>query len=139
MRAIHLFKGAITDQVGHVIDILPTICEVAGIEVPGEYKGLKIIPAEGRSLVPVLKGKVREAHEWLFWEHIGNKAARHGKWKLVGRGNPKDAKDLKNWQLFDLEADRTEVNNLAESNPERLKQMVQAWHAWARRTKLIKR
>ncbi|MCG7852223.1 MAG: sulfatase-like hydrolase/transferase, partial [Methanosarcinaceae archaeon] len=124
-------SGTITDQVGHVIDILPTLCEVAGITCPTEYKGQKIVPSEGKSLAGVFQGKQREGHEWLFWEHVGNKAARHGKWKLVGRGNPKD---LKNWKLFDLEADRTEINDLAEKHPELVVQMAQAWHDWAKRT-----
>jgi len=124
-------RGTITGQVGHVIDILPTLCDLAGIKHPGEYKGRKIIPCEGKSLVPVFQGKRRDGHKWLFWEHVGNKAVRHGKWKLVGRADPKD---LKNWELYDLEADRTELKDLAEEYPERLRQMAQAWRDWAKRT-----
>ena len=124
-------SGTITSQVRHVIDILPTLCEVAGIEYPKEYRGQKIIPSEGKSLVPVFQGKQRDAHEWLFWEHVGNKAVRHGKWKLVGGGNPTE---LNNWRLYDLEGDRTELKDLAEEYPERLKQMAQAWCDWAKRT-----
>ena len=124
-------KGTITSQVGHVIDILPTLCEAAGVEHPKEFKGKTIIPSEGKSLVPVFQGKKRDAHEWLFWEHVGNKAVRNGKWKLVGNGDP--AK-LSNWRLYDLEADRTELTDLAEKHPERLKQMAQAWRDWAKRT-----
>ena len=123
--------GAITSQVGHVIDILPTFCEIAGITCPGEYKGQKITPSEGKSLAGVFQGKQRAAHEWLFWEHVGNKAVRRGKWKLVGRGDPGE---LKNWELYDLAADRTELKNLAQKYPERLKQMAQAWRHWAKRT-----
>ena len=126
-------KGTITSQVGHVIDVLPTLCEVAGIEYPKEHKGQKIIPCEGKSLLPVFQGKQRDAHEWLFWEHEGNKAVRHGKWKLVGLGNPEDPN---NWELYDLQADRTELNNLAQEYPDRVKQMAQAWRDWARRTNL---
>jgi len=124
-------RGTITHQVGHVIDILPTLCEIAGITCPAEYKGQKITPSEGKSLVPVFRGKQRDAHKWLFWEHVGNKAARNGKWKLVGRGDPGD---LKNWELYDLAADRTELKNLAKECPERLKQMARAWRNWAKRT-----
>lgn len=123
--------GTITSQVGHVIDILPTFCDVAGIENPGEYKGKKVIPSEGKSLVPVFMGKQRDGHQWLFWENVGTKAVRHGKWKLVGFGNPGD---LNNWNLYDLEADRTELKNLAQKHPDRLKQMAQAWCDWAKRT-----
>ena len=124
-------RGTITNQVGHVIDILPTLCDVAGIAPPAEYERKKIIPAEGKSLAPVFQGKRRKAHEWLFWEHVGNKAVRNGKWKLVGRGAPGD---LKNWALYDLQADRTELKNLAGEHPDRVKQMARAWRGWAKRT-----
>ena len=62
---------------------------------------------------------------------VGNKAVRHDKWKLVGRDDPTD---LSNWKLYDLEADRTELKDMAEKYPERLKQMAQAWCDWAKRT-----
>ncbi|MEE9603796.1 MAG: arylsulfatase [Thermoguttaceae bacterium] len=123
--------GTITTEVGHVMDILPTLCEIAGIEYPGEYKGQKIIPSEGKSLVPVFQGKQRDGHDWLFWENAGTKAVRHGKWKLVGYDDPTD---LNNWNLYDLQTDRTELKNLAKQYPERLKQMAQAWRDWAKRT-----
>jgi len=126
-------RGTITSQVGHVIDILPTFCEVAGIESPRQYKGQEIIPSEGKSLLPVFQGRQRDGHQWLFWEHVGNKAVRHGKWKLVGFGNPSDPN---NWKLYDLEADRTELKNLAQEHPDRVKQMAQAWRNWAKRTGL---
>jgi arylsulfatase A-like enzyme len=124
-------RGTVTQQVGHVIDILPTLCDVAGIACPGQYKGKKVTPSEGKSFVPVFQGKQRESHEWLFWEHVGNKAARHGKWKLVGRGDPEK---LTNWELYDLSDDRTELKNLVKLYPDRVKQMAQAWRDWAKRT-----
>lgn len=124
-------RGTITHQVGHVIDILPTLCELAGIKCPTEFKGQKIIPAEGKSLTAVFEGRRRAGHEWLFWEHVGNKAARCGKWKLVGRGDP--AKPG-NWELYDLATDRTELKNLAKEHPERVTQMSRAWRDWAKRT-----
>ena len=123
----------ITKQVGHVIDFLPTFCELAGIDVPTEYQGNEVRATEGKSLVPVFEGRDRDGHEWLFWEHVGNMAARHGKWKIVGRGNPSQ---LKNWELYDLEADRTETLNLADKYPDRVGKMAQAWQDWAKRTGL---
>ena len=123
--------GVITDQAGHVMDIMPTLCEVAGVQYPREYKGQEIIPCEGKSLMPILEGKQRDGHEWLFWEQRDRKAALHGKWKLVGRG---DAGELSDWELYDLQADRTELNNLGQKEPERSKQMAQAWRDWAKQT-----
>lgn len=127
--------GTITRQPGHVIDLLPTFCQLAGMEVPEEKSGVAIHPTEGKSLVPIFKGELRDGHDWLFWEHLGNKAARHGKWKVVslGRGDPAD---LKIWELYDLEVDRSETRDLAEEHPERVAAMAQAWRDWAKRTKL---
>ena len=79
----------------------------------------------------MLEGKQRVAHPWLFWENVGTKAVRQGKWKLVGYGDPAAAK---NWELYDLEEDRTEVTNLAQQHPDRVSQMAKAWRAWAERT-----
>ncbi len=81
--------------------------------------------------MPVFQGKQRDGHDWLFWENAGTKAVRHGKWKLVGYDDPTD---LNNWNLYDLQTDRTELKNLAKQYPERLKKMAQAWRDWAKRT-----
>ena len=67
----------------HVIDVMATAVEVAGARYPEVYDGRLIQPLEGRSLVPVLKGDTAAVHQALFWEHQGNRAVRHGKWKLV--------------------------------------------------------
>ena len=80
--------GAITHEFGHAMDILPTLCEVAGVEYPKEYNGRELTPCAGKSLIPVLQGNHREGHDWLFWAHRGNRAVRHGNWKGIGRGNP---------------------------------------------------
>ena len=79
----------------------------------------------------MFQGKQRDGHRWLFWENIGNKAVRHGKWKLCGHGDPRD---LSNWELYDLESDRTELKNLAQEYPDRLKRMAQAWCDWSIRS-----
>ena len=83
------------------------------------------------SLLPIFQGQQRDAHEWLFWEHNDKKAARHGDWKLIGRDNPNDPA---NWELFNLESDRTELRDVAEKEQQRVKQMAQAWWDWAERT-----
>ena len=125
--------GTITNQVGHVIDILPTFCEIAGIEIPGHYKGKKIIPSEGKSLVPIFHGKRREPHETISWYWSGNRAVRQGKWKLVSRHRDKRRRQPGRWELYDLQADRTELNNLAGAQPDKVKQLVALYDAWAER------
>ena len=120
----------ITHQVGHVVDFMPTLIELAGRRYPKTVRGKRILPVEGKSLVPILRGHDRQGHQTLCWFLFGNRAVRQGKWKLVwGRTAAK-------WELYDMEADRTETNNLAERLPQRVEQMSTAWHQWAKRTEV---
>jgi arylsulfatase len=80
---------------------------------------------EGRSLLPIFQGKSLGDRK-LYWEHMGNRAALDGKWKLVSR-------DPGNWELYDLEADRTEMNDLAARMPDKTNQMIRDYSAWAQR------
>jgi arylsulfatase len=118
--------GRITREVGHVIDLMPTCLELAGATYPKHFEGEEILPLEGKSLVPLFQGKSRAAHEALFWEHEGNRAARKGNWKLVSR------KDQP-WELFDLAADRTETVNQARRRPNLLRELEALYQKWAQR------
>jgi len=120
----------ITHQVGHIIDFMPTFAELARTEYPTEYHGQKIIPVEGKSLLPIFQGKTRPGHETLCWEWAGNRAVRQGKWKLVWD------KELRAWELYDLEADRTETKDLSADYPHRVQDMIETWNSWAERTGL---
>jgi len=120
-------KGELRQQVGHIIDIMPTFAEVAGATYPKEFKGQAIQPLEGISLVPAFANKplTRDA---LFWEHEGNAAVRAGDWKLVrlGKNGP--------WELYNLKTDRTELHDLAATEPARAKELSAKWDAWAERS-----
>jgi len=116
----------ITHQVGHVIDVMATCADVAGADYPKTYNGAEITPLEGKSLLPIFRGKTRAGHDVIFWEHEGNKAVRQGTWKLVSM-HPRG------WELYDLEADRTELNNLAEKLPRKVKELAALHDDWARR------
>jgi arylsulfatase len=120
-------RGELRFQQGHVIDIMPTIVELTGGVYPKEFKGKPIVPMEGRSLVPAFSNKPIE-REALFWEHEGNAAVRAGDWKLVRLGR----KGM--WELYNLKTDRTELHDVAEEQPERVKMMAATWEAWAVRT-----
>ena len=61
----------------------------------------------------------------IYWEHEGNRAMRDGKWKLVAKGSTGP------WELYNIKDDRTELNNLSEKKPKRLKRMAKDWEAWA--------
>ena len=110
----------------HVIDVMATAVEVAGARYPEVYDGRLIQPLEGRSLVPALKGDTAAVHQALFWEHQGNRAVRHGKWKLVERYPH-------GWELYDMEADRTELRDLSRERPETVALLAQLYETWASR------
>lgn len=119
-------KGVITPQIGHEIDIMATCLDVAGAAYPSTHQGKPVLPLEGKSLRPVFEGKQREGHENICWEHEGNTAVRQGKWKLVS-----SYPDW--WELYDMEADRTEMHNLADRHPDRVRQMASVYKQWAKR------
>jgi len=118
-------RGKLRHQPGHLIDVMATCVDVAQAKYPTEYKGHKITPMEGRSLLPAFDNKSIE-REAIYWEHEGNRAVRQGKWKLVSR-HPGG------WELYDLEADRTELTNLAEKYPEKVEQLKAMYESWAAR------
>ena len=114
----------------HLIDLLPTFVEAAGANYPTEFKGSKIQPMEGKSLFPTFAGQSIQRDEPLCFEHHGNLAMREGRWKIV---SPYRANKPRKWELYDMEADRTELNDLAERHPEKLETLVAKWQAWADR------
>jgi arylsulfatase len=122
--------GALAHPPGHVIDLMATCADLGQAEYPRTFQGREITPLEGKSLGPVFRTGTREGHDAIYWEHEGNRAIRQGKWKLVSKHNAP-------WQLFDLEADRTEMKNLAAAETERAKQMAEAWGRWAERVGVV--
>lgn len=108
-------KGDLTPQMGHVIDVLPTVTELAEAKTPS---------VSGESLVPVFKGETRKEPEFLFFEHTGHRAIRQGDWKLVSeRGGE--------WELYDFSNDRAETQDLSQKYPEKVQQMSKEWQSHA--------
>jgi arylsulfatase len=125
-------RGAILPQQGHVIDVMPTALDAADVEYPREYQGRAITPVEGVSLLPAMRsGKPVPRPKPLHWEHFGNRAIRDGDWKLV-------ALDKRPWELYNLAADRTELNDLAAKEPDRARKLEAAWNDWARRANVLR-
>jgi arylsulfatase A-like enzyme len=125
-------NGSFISEYGHLTDILATCVEVAGAKYPKVYDGHKIQPMEGKSLVPHFSGASNNRGK-VYWEHEANIALRDGKWKMVAKTEEGKEFDEKTLQLFDLEADPTEMNNLAAKYPERLKAMYADWLQWAKK------
>jgi arylsulfatase A-like enzyme len=127
-RGIPAGRGhALVREPAHLVDVMPTILEVAGAAYPREFRGQAIQPMEGVSLRPALAGRALARMRPLFWEHEGNRAVRSGKWKLVS-AYPKE------WELYDMSADRVERNDLATRRPDLVRTLATAWDAWAART-----
>ena len=117
--------GRMCHQPGHIIDIMATCCEAAGVPYPREFNGQAVTPMEGISLAPIFHDGEREAHELLFWEHFGNRAVRCGNWKLV------EDKKLGRWELYDMEKDRTELHDLSGDMPEKVEELMTLYNQWA--------
>ena len=113
-------KNELRTTPAHVIDIVPTVLELAGIEKPKEWKGGAIPEAPGRSLAPAFAKNETITRDSLWWLHEDNKAIRVGDWKLVAAKG--DA-----WALYDLKTDRAEQNDLAAKMPDKVKELEAAW------------
>ena len=122
--------GELRTQPAHLIDIMPTCVELAGATYPKEFSGKAILPMEGRSLVPLFDNRQIQ-RDALYWEHSGNAAVRLGDWKLVRNGIKGE------WELYNIKDDRTESNNLAATEPERVKDLNTLWQNWAVRAQVL--
>lgn len=117
--------GTLFHEPGHLIDIMATCVDVGQATYPSEWNGSALVPLQGVSLRPAFTGESLNRKRPLFWEHEGNRAVRIGDWKLVARG----ARGA--WELYNLAQDRTETDNLATDEPDRVAVMSAAWEAWA--------
>ncbi|MEQ1824541.1 MAG: sulfatase-like hydrolase/transferase [Pirellula sp.] len=118
----NLPAGKVLDQPVSTLDIFPTACAVAGAKAPDTLEGVNILPW--------LKGETAAApHEYLYWRFGPQKAIRNGKWKLLDVRDMQ-AKTQSGWQLYDLENDMSEKQNLASSRPEIVSELTTAWNRW---------
>jgi len=136
-------QGTVVDDVAHVIDILPTLLDLTGQEyikeqfdsAASENRDLLSLP--GTSLLPVLHAQSL-GERVIGWEHEGNRALRHGHWKVVSQNfadldadSSKNSLQADEWALYNLETDPTELNNLAPENSRLRDQLVIEYFQWA--------
>jgi arylsulfatase len=116
-------RGAIENTPAHLIDLMPTIVEASGAGYPRRMGSREILPMAGLSLMPALRGE-RMPVRTLYFEHEGHRAVRDGRYKLTAlRGEA--------WQLYDIERDRTETDDLARKQPRLAESLAKKWEAWA--------
>lgn len=113
-------RGELRRQPGHLIDLAPTILELAGGKWPETHLGKPVPHPPGKSLVPAFATDGAVTHDSLWWYHSGNRAIRVGDWKWVAAGEAAP-------ELYDLKSDRSECRNLAADYPDKLGELQQAW------------
>ena len=122
-------KGKVIKQVGHIIDLMPTILQVADASYPTSFGNHTIYPMEGMSLVNSFN-KSSDKQRTLYFEHEANRAVIEGQWKLVADKAP-NPPFINNWELYNLGEDRSETNNLAAQYPQKVKELSALWYQWA--------
>ena len=136
-------KNQIRTQAAHIIDILPTLQELGHAKYPAKNGNKTITPKAGISLIPSFSNSSLN-RKALYWEHEMNRAVRMGKWKLVASGKLIDSTNRRReyysndpWELYDMEKDRSELNDLASKYPEIVKEMSQMWQVYAQRSNVF--
>ena len=119
-------RGRLVRDPGHLIDVMATCVDLGGADYPPRSTATRLRRLEGVSLAPAFRGSPLLRHQPLYWEHEGNRAIREGRWKLVAKHNQP-------WELYDMELDRTETQNLAPAQPDRVRDLARRWEAWAAR------
>lgn len=126
--------GGINREVMHVMDIMPSFLELAGVKHPApEFKGRPVETMQGISIIPALQGEALPERA-IGWELFGRKALRKGDWKLSSMTAPygKGA-----WQMFNLAEDATESQDLAAAQPEKLAELLKDWDAYVARNNVL--
>ena len=127
-------RGSIVKHPCHLIDVMPTLIDIADAKYPERFSDNQLLPLEGISMLLVFSGQSLVRENPIGFEHHGNQALRDGKWKIVSQYQ---SNQRRQWELYDMQADRTELNDLAGQKPELVKQMVAKWNSWADRVGVV--
>jgi arylsulfatase A-like enzyme len=131
-------QNGITDAFATIMDIMPTILDMAGVTHPSPtYRGREIVPMRGKSMMPFISSSVPSIHEKEFiqgWETCGRAAVRKGDWKIVFIPKPKGTEK---WQLYNLKMDPGEIHDLADQESDRLKELMGLWEQYVLETGVV--
>lgn len=112
--------GSIVREPAHLIDVLPTLAEIAQCEIPQAWPERELRPVSGVSLKRIFDGDLLGRRTPIHLLFSNDRGLRDGDWKAVSFRREA-------WELYNVAKDRTELNNLAESEPERLQKMIDTW------------
>lgn len=127
-----------TKSVGHITDILPSLLDLADLAYPDRINDRVVTPIESQSLLPAFYGEKTVARDTIFWEHQYHRALRVGDWKLVAPFKVRGRKGInKQWELYNLEQDPTEQNNLAAQYPDKVEAFSKAYESWAQKVNVL--
>lgn len=125
------------DQWAHITDLLPTLCELTGIEKPDVRNGHALVPFDGTSMVPVLADAAApHPRGGQYLENTGHRAFVEDGWEIVTRHVGLTEFGDHEWELYDLATDRTETTNLAAQHPEKVAELAAKWEAEAQRNQV---
>ncbi len=132
------YRGTVHHSVLHVMDLLPTFLELAGVPAASRSQSSGVATPQGRSMWPMLAGNVtetRSSSDWLGWELFGNRAIRQGDWKLLyllpAAGGTGD------WQLYNLREDPAEMRDLSTVHPEKREALLKLWEEYVKKNNVI--
>jgi len=135
-------RGEIRNQYHHSVDIVPTLLEVIGLEMPEEYNGVKQVPLSGVSMAYTFDAEPNDPtkKEVQYYAMLGSRGIWKDGWKaaavhapLSGQGNF----DNDDWELYHVAVDRSESNDLAKENPEKLQELIDAWFVEAKKNNVL--
>jgi len=120
--------GCIRTQFCHVIDLAPTILELTGAPTPEQYHGIPQMPLHGKSISSTFTdGAVPAPRSRQYFEQFGHRGLWDDGWKITTYHQAGQPFDDDEWGLFHVDEDFSECHDLAVENPERLREMIDAW------------
>ena len=116
-------KDKYSVNVVHFIDFMPTFIDISSAAYPAEFKGEKVVPMQGQSLLPIFQNKDVERRKPIYWSFGKGKAVRYDNWRLVSDGG-------QSWNLYNMVDDKTETNDLSEQHPEVVSKLNEMYTVW---------
>lgn len=130
--------GSVEDSTAYVTDLVPTILDFAGVMAPDTVGGVEQMPIHGQSLMPHIQSREgAKARGPQYFEVAGHRAILSGGWKAVTFHQPGTDFDNDRWELYDVEADPAESNDVSQQHPDILADLIAQWWTEAERHQVL--